>query len=176
MSEDAKTRLAAIYAGRTLLLFVCVAVAACAPAPSVDVRRPSPAPDSVVIRDVAVLDVVAGSRTTGLDVVLSRGRIESIRPTASAPDPAGARIVAGSGATLAPVLIDMHGHIDADSAPSWSRGFADPAANLRSYLYSGVTTVFDPADASGDAFARRAEVADESLIGPRIFTRSEERR
>lgn len=155
---------------RVLRLSVCVLAVACAPEPSVEVALPSPAPDPLLIRDVAVLDVVAGRRTPGRDVVLSGGRIESIRPTGSAGDPAGARVVSGRGATLVPGLIDMHGHLSSDSGPTWRRGLPDPEANLRAFAYSGVTTVFDPADASSEAFQRRAQVADGGLVGPRIFT------
>ena len=64
----------------------------------------------------------------------------------------------------------MHGHVYANSNPIWAGGLPDPEANLRSYLYSGVTTVFDPGDGSSDAFERRDRVARGELVGPHIYT------
>jgi imidazolonepropionase-like amidohydrolase len=43
-------------------------------------------------------------------------------------------------------------------------------ANLRAYLYAGVTTVLDPADPATEAAERRDRVAAGQLIGPRIYT------
>ena len=79
-------------------------------------------------------------------------------------------MISGNGATLVPGLVDMHGHVYANSNPIWVGGLPDPEPNLRTYLYSGVTTVFDPGDSSGDAFERRARVARGELIGPHIYT------
>jgi len=69
-----------------------------------------------------------------------------------------------------PPKLREHGHVALDSAPSWVGRLPDPAANLRAYLYAGVTTVLDPGDASGDAVARREQVARGELLGPTIFT------
>jgi imidazolonepropionase-like amidohydrolase len=79
-------------------------------------------------------------------------------------------VVSGKGATLVPGLVDMHGHLYTNSNPVWDSELPDPEANLRSYLYSGVTTVFDPSDPSSDAFERRARVASGELVGPHIYT------
>jgi len=158
---------------RALSILVAAAAAlgiACAPRPSVDVRLPAEAPGSVLIQNVAVLDVERGVMLPGRDVSIERGRIAAIKPTGRIAAPEGAQVVSGAGATLVPGLVDMHGHIYTDPAPTWASGFPDPEANLRSYLYSGVTTVLDPADSSGAAFERRAQVASGELPGPRIFT------
>jgi imidazolonepropionase-like amidohydrolase len=63
----------------------------------------------------------------------------------------------------------MHGHINQSAAPVWEGGFPDPDANLRAYLYCGITTVLDPADIASDAFARRDQVRKSELPGPTIF-------
>ena len=137
------------------------------PTPGPEVRRPAEVSASVLIRNAALLDVESGEVTSGRDVLLEDGVIAAIEPTGTL---SGERVVDGSGATLVPGLIDMHGHVGASTAPTWERSFPDPEANLRAFAYTGVTTVFDPGDGSGDAFSRRERVARGELLGPRIFT------
>jgi imidazolonepropionase-like amidohydrolase len=136
----------------------------------VSVAPTSPRPSAVWIADVAVLDVVKGELASARDVLVANGRIAAItRAGASAP-PAGALVLSGNGATLVPGLVDMHGHVYADTHPVWNIGVPDPEANLRAYLYSGITTIFDPGDYSSDAFERRARVAHGELVGPHVYT------
>jgi imidazolonepropionase-like amidohydrolase len=117
-----------------------------------------------------VLDVVRGERASARDVLVEHGRIAAIAPTGSGAPPGGARVLSGKGATLVPGLVDMHGHVYANSNPIWVGGLPQPEENLRSYLYSGVTTVFDPGDGSSDAFERRDRVARGELVGPHVLT------
>lgn len=138
------------------------------------VRWPEVLPSVVVIESVRVLDVVSGERSGPVDVAIEEGRITSIVPApVQRPARTGdAARVDGRGATLLPGLIDMHGHVDSRTGPVWDyMAKADPALNLRAFVYSGVTTVFDPGDSSGrEAFARRARVASREQIGPQILT------
>ena len=130
---------------------------ACAEAPSVQVARPANPPAQTLVRDVAVLDVESGTRVSNRE---TSGRI----------DGSGSALIDGSGATLVPGLIDMHGHLNSGTAPSWEFAFPDPEANLRSYLYAGVTSVLAPGDSSAEAFERRRRVAEGDLVGPRIYS------
>jgi len=144
---------------------------ACGPdLPRVGVARPTPAPSALWIHNTAVLDVASGARVEGQDVVVEAGRITTVGPTGRIPAPSDAQRIPGEGTTLLPGLIDMHGHIDADSHATWERSFPDHENVLASYLYSGVTTVFDPHDASGDAFTRRDAIAEGTVLGPQVFT------
>ncbi len=137
------------------------------------VAWPDPRPESVLIRNVHVLDVMSGSRGEPVDVRIEGDRITAIGPGASvavAGSPAPS-VIEGAGATLVPGLVDMHGHVDARTRPVWQlTASATPEANLEAYVYAGVTTVFDPGDGSGEAFERRARVEAGELIGPRIVT------
>lgn len=142
---------------------------ACAEAPSVQVARPANPPAQTLVRDVAVLDVDSGTRVSNRDVLLRDGRIAAIE-TSGRIDGSGSALIDGSGATLVPGLIDMHGHLNSGTAPSWEFAFPDPEANLRSYLYAGVTSVLDPGDSSAEAFERRRRVAEGDLVGPRIYS------
>jgi imidazolonepropionase-like amidohydrolase len=117
--------------------------------------------------------VETGRRVLGRDVFIRDGRITAIEPTGSTS--AGElRTIDGLGASILPGLIDMHGHVTNARGPFWTNGIrdalGDPQANLRSYLYSGVTTVLDPSDSTGEAVARREKVRQRKLVGPRIFT------
>jgi imidazolonepropionase-like amidohydrolase len=134
--------------------------------PPLVARHPSTKP--TLIRNVAIFDGLAAARTPPRDVLLERGRISRIGPpnTLALAD---ALTIDGSGLTLLPGLIDMHGHIFAASEPPWFSATPDPDRNMQRYLYSGVTTVLDPADLATTAFARRDAVARGEVLGPRIF-------
>jgi len=151
---------------------LCLAVAGCTgdPPATASVARTQLDTDMVVIQNVAVFNTETLERVPGMDVIIQDETIGAVIPTGRIAEMTGAHVNSGEGATLVPGLIDMHGHIATSTAPSWELGPQDPPGILRSYLYSGVTTVFDPADASKEAFSRRDEVARGDLIGPRIFT------
>src|SRR5438045_1798465 len=63
----------------------------------------------------------------------------------------------------------MHGHVGGNPAPPWVGGMPDLDANLRAYLYCGVTTILDPADIASQIFPRRERVARGELLGPTIY-------
>lgn len=151
------------------LAVVALLGSACARRAPELVRRPDHPPPALLIENVSVLDVANGESTPGRDVLVEGGRIRAIRGRGEIAKPPGGEVIGGEGATLLPGLIDMHGHLGNDSAPSWVGRFPDPDRNLRSYLYCGVTTVLDPADLSTQAFDRRDRVARGELLGPRIF-------
>lgn len=142
----------------------------CAPDGPKLVQRPEPPPEAVLIRHADVLDVVGGRTLADRDVLLRGDRIAAIGVGGALPDTPGAALIDGRGLTLLPGLVDSHGHVGLDSSPSWDAGLADVDANLRAYLYGGVTTVLDPGDASPDAVARRDRIASGELLGPTIYT------
>ncbi len=158
-------------------LLACLAIAmvwlaACGgePLKTAHVAYPTNAPDRIRIENVTVFDAEFLVVRAGRDVTIANGRIESVVPHGSAMEDANTHTISGEGATLVPGLIDMHGHIASSTGPTWEFGFPTPDENLVGFAYSGVTTVFDPSDASPDAYERRARVANRELVGPRIFT------
>jgi len=161
---------AAVFVASIVLAGLAAGCGEKEPRPAARVARSDPAPAVLWISDVAVLDVERGERVPHRDVRIEDGRIAAIERGGSRQPPPEARVLDGTGATLVPGLIDMHGHIYASSAPSWQLAPPDPDGNLVAYLYCGVTTVFDPGDGSGDATARRARVASGEQLGPHIFT------
>ncbi|MGH7855975.1 MAG: amidohydrolase family protein, partial [Candidatus Binatia bacterium] len=155
---------------RRLLLAIPLLLSwGCAPGGPEFVRRPAEPPGAVLIRGASVLDVATGDVSPPRDVLVRGERIEAITAPGTLASPAGAMEIAAEGATLLPGLVDMHGHVGNRSTPTWTGGLPDPDANLRGYLYCGVTTVLDPADLSTQAFRRRDRVASGKLLGPTIF-------
>ena len=135
-------------------LIACSLITACgAPPPSVQLSRPDSEPRAIVIQNVSVLDTISLQIRPSMDVMLKDGLIAAVVPSGQLQSAAGAQLISGDGATLVPGLIDMHGHVYAATGPTWNRSAPDPEANLRAYVYSGVTTVFDPSDASGEPAA-----------------------
>ena len=134
------------------------------------VTKPIEAPARVLIRNVAVVDVVAGTRAEGLDVVIEGDTIKSISAHAAKPPPAGGtRVIEGSGKTLIPGLIDIHCHLATSPAAAWERKLPNPERNMQRLLFSGVTRVFDPGSATPDIFELRASVNAGKQLGPTIY-------
>lgn len=125
----------------------------------------------IVLSNVAVLDTVAGSLQTGLDVLVERGTIRDV--STSAP-PKGARVIDCGGRTVMPGLIDLHVHI---MAPGRGRSTAYPdvmpsymhyhsTTVLRDFLMRGFTTV---RDAGGADYGQKLAVDKGLVAGPRLF-------
>ena len=133
------------------------------------VRRPSAPPPALLIEDASIVNVATGGVAPHRDVLVAGDRIAAIAAPGRANPPGGTQRIAGAGKSLLPGLIDVHGHIGNGSAPPWVSQMPDPDRNMRAYLYCGVTTVLDPADLSTQAFTRRQQVAEGSLLGPHIY-------
>jgi imidazolonepropionase-like amidohydrolase len=151
-------------------LAALAALVGCSRRPPDLVEIPRDPPASLLVRDVVVLDVATGEVLPGRDVLTRGDRIAVIAPTGSMPAPAGAEAIDGRGATLLPGLVDSHGHIGTGYAPLWRNALPDPAHNLQAYLYCGVTTVLDPADADDGAVSRRDALRSGGIRGPRAYT------
>jgi imidazolonepropionase-like amidohydrolase len=131
------------------------------------VERPANAPRTIVVRDVRVLDVVAGAALEHQDVRIEDGKIVAIAATDAKV--AADRVIEGAGKTLLPGLIDIHNHISSSPDPPWDSGLPDAPLNLARCLYSGVTTIFDPGAHDEDAFELRAKLASGQVLGPRLY-------
>lgn len=151
-----------------VVTLVCAACQSSAPPPLV--TRAAGPPPRIRITNVFVFDGRVDGLMPPQDVVLEDGRVKGIVRKGMLPAD-GELVIDGTGKVLMPGLVDVHGHTGGQSAPSWSSAgrFPDPARNLQSYLYAGVTTVFDPGDLAPDVFDRREAVARGELLGPQIF-------
>lgn len=121
--------------------------------------------DSGVTAFVGV-NVIPMDRDTTLmnqTVVVRDGRIESIRPSATARVPSGVRQVDGTGKWLIPGLADAHVHL-----VYLMNGKHNPLL-LREFVAGGVTTVINLLGLP-EHLELRAKVARGEVFGPTIFT------
>src|SRR5579872_4182609 len=125
------------------------------------------------IEHVTLIDGVHAPKAD-MTVSIEGERISSIAPSALA-HPKGKRID-GAGKFLIPGLIDVHihlrggfdvsGKVDAELAPP---NRAEGVAALASYLYAGVTTVYDAGNRADHILPLRADERAGKILSPRIF-------
>lgn len=119
-----------------------------------------PAPPSVLIRAVRVIDGTGRPPTEPKDVVLRDGRIASISDVGTVGSQPGMQVIDGAGKVLLPGLIDMHAHMDGASIAGPSPGF----------LYYGVLTARDLGSPGARAVAMRERALLGAIVSPRLFT------
>jgi hypothetical protein len=109
---------------------------------------------------VAFTDVrafVDGSRfAEGQTVVVDKGRIVAVGPSASTRPPAGAQLIDGKGKTLVPGLWDAHMHFGDDSSGPM-------------LLSLGITSARDPGNVTALTKARRERREKGDLLSPRVY-------
>jgi hypothetical protein len=112
----------------------------------------------VTFTHVSIIDGRDSSPRADQTVIVAGNRIASIGPSAKVRVPPGARIIDGRGKFLIPGLWDMHVH----TTIVGGRGV------LELYVLNGVTGVRDMAGDWDTLRLWRSEIADRTLIGPRI--------
>jgi imidazolonepropionase-like amidohydrolase len=123
----------------------------------------------LVIRGVTVIDGNGGPPLPGASVLIEGSRIVAVGT--NVPAPAGARVIDGTGKFLMPGMIDAHIHLRG------GRGGNRPPAEqereavraLHSYLYAGVTSVFDAGNRPDFIMGLRAKEQSGAIVSPRIF-------
>ena len=114
---------------------------------------------TLLLHDVAVLDVEAGDVIPGQDILVEAGRIVSVGPVGE-PPPEEMRVVQGEGATVIPGLIEMHTH---PMSPVFGNRFG------RAHLAYGVTSVRIPAAPTYRILEERESILAGLRVGPRMF-------
>ena len=154
---------------RLATLFVALALQGCLATyqhPALITRLP-PVAEGVLFRDVRVFPATSEDAIEHQDVMVKDGRIAFLRATGEAP-PVGAAIIDGQGKTLLPGLIDFHGHLTGTAAAPWKLTWPDPDHTGQSYLYCGVTSVYDVAGDLGELVTLRSREKKGEWIGPRF--------
>ena len=106
------------------------------------------AAERLIIDHVTVIEGTDRAPQPDMSVIIDGARIAAVTPSQLAGNEAGRRIDA-RGKYLIPGLMDVHIHLRGAAQPSgpgakWEKASRGEAlAALASYLYSGVTTVFD---------------------------------
>jgi imidazolonepropionase-like amidohydrolase len=133
---------------------------------------------STLLRGATLIDGRGGAPVPGADVLMDDGRFVSVGPMGSFPVPPDVQAVDLSGKWLLPGMIDLHVH------PYWPKGGLTDnpvhegtayaalaaAANLRTTLQAGITTVRDVGPNGDFAIALRTAVARGVVPGSRVFT------
>jgi imidazolonepropionase-like amidohydrolase len=129
----------------------------------------------LVLNHVTVIDVVRGVAERDRAVEIEGTRIRAVLPSAGYRAPSGADVQDLPGRYVLPGFVDMHAHVlfpplDDDGRPLPWFDRETSLALLRTLLFSGITTVRDPGDATEAAVAVRSMLAQGAIVGPRLFT------
>jgi imidazolonepropionase-like amidohydrolase len=130
--------------------------------------------DTLLIEDVTLIDGTGRPAVAGASVLLEDDRIARISRD-SIDTPRGTRRIDGSGKFLIPGLMDMHIHLQGsvevgpDGLTTVSEDRSRGVRALHSYLYAGVTSVFDAGNVPDYILGLRADERSGELVGPRIF-------
>ncbi len=129
---------------------------------------------SLLIGNVTLIDGTGKSPQAGTSVLVRGSRIERIR-NGAIKAPSGARRIDGTGKYLIPGLMDMHVHIrgvpDGNLYVGSQTGDYERVGIqvLQSYLYSGVTSVFDSGNHPDFIMGLREKERSGAITSPRLF-------
>ena len=153
------------YTGRLLYLGVLLLGASALSAAAAQV---------LVVDSVTLIDGTGAAPVPAMTVVIEDGRFRDILPAALAGDIDGTHID-GTGKFLIPGLMDMHVHlkggvkITRDNLRQVSADRKLGLQALHSYLYSGVTSIYDAGNNPDYIFALREDERGHKIVSPRIF-------
>jgi imidazolonepropionase-like amidohydrolase len=129
----------------------------------------------LVLNHISVLDVARGVAEADRAVEVEGSRIRAVLPAKGYRPPVGAQVLDLPGRYLMPGFLEMHAHVlfppldeEGHPLPSFDRDTA--LTLLRTLLFSGITTVRDPGDATEAAVAVRGLLARGAIIGPRLLS------
>lgn len=130
--------------------------------------------DSLLIENVTLIDGTGRPPMVAASVLVEGDRIQLISDEPINP-PANTQRIDGTGQYLIPGLMDMHIHLTggADVTPEGltvttmdrTRG----VRALHSYLYTGVTSVYDAGNVPDYILGLRDDERSGKLVAPRIF-------
>jgi len=131
--------------------------------------------DSLLIENVTLIDGTGRAAVPGSSVLLEGQRISQVEHGAiDVPD--GTRRIDATGKFLMPGLMDMHIHLTGavevtpEGLQEISKDRTSGIRALHSYLYSGVTSVYDAGNVPDYILGLRADERSGDIISPRIFT------
>lgn len=132
------------------------------------------AAERLIIDHVTVIEGTGRAPQPDTAVIIDGERIVAVMPSRLAGSESGQRIDA-RGKYLIPGLMDVHIHLRGAAQPSgpgvkWEQASrSDALAALASYLYSGVTAVYDAGNRKELILPLRADERAGKILSPRIF-------
>ncbi len=133
-----------------------------------------------VLDHLVVIDGTGAEPLTDHSLVIERGRIVAVKPTAGLTVPRATRRENLRGHWAIPGLVDMHAHVafgpvnyrEDDGVPSMTLRYDIDAARAMAaeLLRWGITTIRNPAGPTAETLALRAELNAGRIAGPRMYT------
>ncbi len=129
--------------------------------------------DTLLIENVTLIDGTGRPPVAGASILIDEDRISQVsRGSISAPDKT--RRIDGTGKYLIPGLMDLHIHLQGavDLGPEGFSLSEDKSKGIRalhSYIYSGVTSVYDAGNVPDYILGLRDQERNGKLVSPRIF-------
>ena len=130
--------------------------------------------DTLLIENVTLIDGTGRPSVAGASVLVDGDRISRIA-RGSIDAPRGTNRIDGSGKFLMPGLMDMHIHLrgSVELTPEGLFKVTNDRTRgirmLHSYLYAGVTSVYDAGNVPDYILGLRADERSGDLVSPRIF-------
>ncbi|HKU16657.1 MAG TPA: amidohydrolase family protein [Steroidobacteraceae bacterium] len=130
--------------------------------------------ERLIIDHVTVIEGTGRAPQRDMSVIIDGAQIAAVTPSQLAGNEAGRRIDA-RGKYLIPGLMDVHIHLRGAAKASgpgtkWEESSrAEALSALASYLYSGVTTIFDAGNRKELILPLRADERAGRILAPRIF-------
>ena len=114
-----------------------------------------------LFRGATIIDGRGGPLATGVTLIVRNGRVEAVRPSASAQPARGTPVVDLTGTFVVPGLISAHAHVsDVDGLKPRAYTIENTLRQLRVFARYGVTTVVSLGGEQAAAFdARTAQNA-----------------
>jgi imidazolonepropionase-like amidohydrolase len=122
------------------------------------------------IEHVTLIDGTGHAPQSDMTVTVDGDKIVGVSPTALTKAPKG-KVIDAHGKYLIPGLMDVHIHLHGGAGPQRDPAAAREAATqaLASFLYSGVTTVYDAGNQANLILPLRADERAGKIASPRIF-------
>jgi imidazolonepropionase-like amidohydrolase len=128
------------------------------------------AAEAWAIEHVTLIDGTGHAPQADMTVSVDGERITAVTPSALVRSPKG-HVIDGRGKYLMPGLMDVHIHLHGGVEPQRDAAAARAAATqaLASFLYCGVTTVYDAGNQADVILPLRADERAGKILAPRIF-------